>query len=439
MTDSIDSHTVQQVQDMLLRTAKESIFIIDATMIVRWVNGSALRMSRKSIDEIIDRDYRKIGLIAFRSETVHEGVLEAVRTGVQVYREICLGPVSSRFLKIIPSASGGVALILESPDDWQHVYDAIDHPSMILDSEQQIIGFNAAANELFGDLPADRVYGRHCYDLFRDCELLVTQCSEESFSELDAILLDSEIELKGHVYKVSCTKIDNGSAIQKTLYLATDVTAKRTAEDAASLYLDVIAHDIANHLQIILFGVSSMVDDMTNQTLQLVLHSINRITRLIAKARAIEGLESSQLEPMVLQKTLGPMLAEFQSCNPHVEFVISFPEKDCIVLANSFLPELIINLLDNAVRYNTKDEKIVWVRIAQVQHGWEVSISDNGVGIDSSQKESLLDGARRFGGIGIHQAKLISRRFGASLTIRDRVDSCPEEGAEFVVWFPKAK
>ncbi|MHA1769995.1 MAG: ATP-binding protein [Candidatus Thorarchaeota archaeon] len=439
MTDSTDSHTVQQVQDQLLRMARESIFIIDATMIVRWANDSASHLSRRTIDEIVGHDYREIDVAALQSETVHAGILEAVRTGLQVYREIHLDSVSTLLLKIVPSASGGVAIILDLPADWQYIYDAIDHPSMILDSERRIVGFNAAANELFGNLPSDRVYGQHCYDLLRECELLVTQCTKESFSALDTILTESELEIKGHVYKVSCTKIQNGSSIQKALYLATDVTAKRTAEDAANLYLDVIAHDIANHLQIILFGVSTLVDDMNNQTLQLVLHSINRITRLIAKARAIEGLESSQLEPIILQETLDSMLAEFKTYNPHVKLVDVFPEDDCVVLANSFLPELIVNLLDNAVRHNTHEEKIVWIRISQVQHGWEISISDNGAGIISSQKKSLLDGARRFGGIGIHQAKLIARRFGASLTIRDRVTSHPDEGAEFAVWFPKAK
>lgn len=52
-------------------------------------------------------------------------------------------------------------------------------------------------------------------------------------------------------------------------------------------------------------------------------------------------------------------------------------------------------------------------------------------------KDSLLDPARRFGGIGIHQAKSLLKKFNDKISIHDKVEGEVSECAEFRLWFPK--
>ena len=66
-----------------------------------------------------------------------------------------------------------------------------------------------------------------------------------------------------------------------------------------------------------------------------------------------------------------------------------------------------------------------------------VAISDNGPGISDTMKASLFDMSRRFGGIGLHQAKQIIEKYGGRIEVHDRVPSAFSKGAEFRLFFLK--
>jgi len=81
----------------------------------------------------------------------------------------------------------------------------------------------------------------------------------------------------------------------------------------------------------------------------------------------------------------------------------------------------------------------LWVDIQESGQGYQVSIWDNGQGISDDKKDSLFDPSRRFGGVGIHQTIRILHKYGGHISVHDRVASDPTQGAEFRIWFPKAK
>ncbi|MHA1483917.1 MAG: ATP-binding protein, partial [Candidatus Thorarchaeota archaeon] len=66
-----------------------------------------------------------------------------------------------------------------------------------------------------------------------------------------------------------------------------------------------------------------------------------------------------------------------------------------------------------------------------------VLISDNGPGLTESKKEFFFDPERRFGGVGVHQAMSIVRKYHGRISVHDRITGDPGQGAEFLIWLPK--
>ena len=98
-----------------------------------------------------------------------------------------------------------------------------------------------------------------------------------------------------------------------------------------------------------------------------------------------------------------------------------------------------MNLLDNAVVYNNKKTRQIWVELIEVDEGYEISIADNGAGIPDEKKDILFDPDRRFGGVGVHQVRRIVQKYGGKLSVHDRIDGDIEQGAKFRIWVPKTR
>jgi len=105
---------------------------------------------------------------------------------------------------------------------------------------------------------------------------------------------------------------------------------------------------------------------------------------------------------------------------------------------------IVINLIDNAIKYGGKSEVMVALMCtedAQI----ELSVSDGGEGIPSSEKKKVFERFYRRGnenvrqtkgtGIGLYLVKLLVEKHGGTITI---LDNTPK-GARFVVKLPRVE
>ncbi len=104
------------------------------------------------------------------------------------------------------------------------------------------------------------------------------------------------------------------------------------------------------------------------------------------------------------------------------------------------LTTALVNLLDNALKYSTPDS---WVEVKTIIEGDQVGIAvtDQGVGIDSSDFERLCEKQYRGGaatdaagqGLGLYFVKQIMDAHNGSLV----VDSVVGQGSRFTMWIPR--
>lgn len=217
----------------------------------------------------------------------------------------------------------------------------------------------------------------------------------------------------------------------------------QTQKERAMLYLDLMSHDFRNQLQIILG--SSMVMEATLQDsearrlLEQIISSVERCQRMISKIKVTEPLMSVPLRPRKLNQAIRALIKSKKEQHREIEFSMSLKPAGAIVNADQFFEQLLDNLIENAIEHNPRAEKKVWVQMTEKGEGFEISIGDNGHGITESLRGTIFDVSRRYGGVGLHQAKQICEKYGGQIETRDRVSGEPTEGVEFVIWLPKTR
>jgi PAS domain S-box-containing protein len=240
---------------------------------------------------------------------------------------------------------------------------------------------------------------------------------------------------------------EGGPALQIAV---TDITHRRLAEkeiqsqtDRAMLYLDLMGHDIRNQLQAIMGNASVLGERVQNpdvgDLVARIIESVERCDSMISKIKVTEPLMSIDLEIRDLKEAISKSLKIVRTYYPDIEVEAEISVLEARVEADRFLEELLANILDNGIRHNPKEKRQLWVKLYAESSGFILSISDNGPGISDKTKISIFDISRRFGGIGLHQAKQIVDKYGGRISILDRKNGKPEEGVDFQIWLPAFK
>jgi PAS domain S-box-containing protein len=217
----------------------------------------------------------------------------------------------------------------------------------------------------------------------------------------------------------------------------------RVAKDRALLYLDLMGHDLAQQLQVILNSAALMrsaVEESNKESFMKVIgDAVRRCARIIEEAKVTEQLLTIPTRERKLDEAIELTIKALSKSSESITFETSYSSRNVTIEADDFLELLLSNILMNAIEHNPNDEKKVWVELKEVDIGYVVSIADNGRGITDSVKASLFDTSRRFGGLGLHTAHYIVEKYNGLIEIHDRVAGDSTQGAEFRIWIPKPR
>jgi signal transduction histidine kinase len=219
-----------------------------------------------------------------------------------------------------------------------------------------------------------------------------------------------------------------------------DITQLKKTEETARLYLDLMSHDIRNRLQGIVMSVeilnllSSNPDSAT--TIDDIEQNVNRCANLISKVKAAENIDEAPLTARSLPEALMASVEDIKQRFHSAYLDLSIEIKIATIQADKYLETLFTNLLENSIIHNPKEDRNVWVQLRLTDTGYDVSISDNGPGIDDIRKRDIFDKRRRYGGVGLHVASQIVSKYEGTLRVMDRIEGDSSQGADFHVWFP---
>lgn len=224
------------------------------------------------------------------------------------------------------------------------------------------------------------------------------------------------------------------------------------------LLLDLIGHDVNNYAQ----AVSGFIElamsrpDIPAPARKSLAKAhdqvlnLNKLVRNVKVYAKVESAGSKEIRPTELIETIKEAFAVVQSSSQNKEVVMVLDDDGTKKLSdmNDLAKDIFLNLFSNAVKFDEHEKIEIGVETRSVQEGkrdfWQVSVSDNGPGIDDRIKAVIFD---RFTqgpstsigtGLGLHIARTLVGTYKGRIWVEDRVKGDCSKGSVFRVLLPKS-
>jgi two-component system phosphate regulon sensor histidine kinase PhoR len=194
------------------------------------------------------------------------------------------------------------------------------------------------------------------------------------------------------------------------------------------------------------FKKRTLNEEQTRQLTHNALQDTERLNTLVNNllmAARIEDAYEISLEPHNLNELIDHVIYEIHQRHPSSRIDFK-PEKEFLALIEPGAMHIVlINLLENAIKYSQEDHKIIEISLVQSDQYLNLCISDNGIGIPDKEKENVFMKFYRVGsedtrstkgtGLGLYIVKGIIEAHKGKIKIEDRIPN----GSKFIVSLPK--
>jgi PAS domain S-box-containing protein len=223
-----------------------------------------------------------------------------------------------------------------------------------------------------------------------------------------------------------------------------DITDRKEAEGYREAFLAILSHELGTpttsiYAASVLLSRPGLDEERRAELVDDIGHEAERLRRLVEDlvvlARAERGALQVHTEPVPLTHVVRKVYEQERRRWPDNTFELAVAAQVPVARAEeSFVEQILRNLLDNAAKYGPADQPIVIVLDA-VDGCPQVRVLDRGPGIDPAEAERLFEvyyrsqrTARVAGsGIGLFVAHRLVESIGGSIWARPR----DEGGAEF--------
>ena len=212
--------------------------------------------------------------------------------------------------------------------------------------------------------------------------------------------------------------------------------------------------DISHELKTPIFAIQGFIetllngaihDDEVNEVfLQKAMNNVNRLTYLTKDLMEISRLETGELKSNMQEMFLRDVVLDvvenlqYKAENENIELIVHDFDKNIQIRADrNQIKQVLINLIENAIKYNRVNGKVE-VGINRLEdEKVEVYVKDYGIGIEEKDIERVTERFYRVDksrsrekggtGLGLSIVKHIIEAHGEKLTI----ESKPDEGSVF--------
>ena len=214
--------------------------------------------------------------------------------------------------------------------------------------------------------------------------------------------------------------------------------------------LRAVSHDLRTPLTSIIGSISTVMDEGEHLSLEeqrLLLGDAKAdaewLVRMVENLLSITRMSDKEQvcitrSPELVEEIIGECCANFKKRNPDIALDIRIPQEPVVVSVDALLIEqVLMNILDNSVHHGEKVTTI-GINVEVVGKTAVVTVSNDGVGIDSEILPDLFKGQllpsdqNKFRGIGLAVCNAIIDAHGGSIS----ADNLPKGGAVFKFTLP---
>jgi PAS domain S-box-containing protein len=375
-------------------------------------------------------------------------------TTVPVVSRDELGELARAFNYMAEEIEHYVGQIQEQKSRLEAVLEASPEALVTTDPGGCITMANPAAARVLGIRPPDR--GRTLEELGAPPGVL--WCLREAAANGVAV---REVEVGDKAYWAYAAQMNrdedaNGRGGEAGIILAVrDITEHRSLERAKTAFVSDVSHELRTPLTTIQSAVGLLerarerLDPLEHRALELADGELRRIRGMVEELLTLAQLDSWQYQlevgptdmSRIVQTAIESVEAKAERFGIQVHFQGSAEEHRCVCDAQK-LYQVILNLLDNAIKYSDAGARVD-VRIREDLSSLTVEVKDTGVGIPEEDLGQLFerfyrvdkDRSRATGGSGLGLAisRQIIEMHGGEIYVESEVGA----GSTFRVRLPK--
>lgn len=226
----------------------------------------------------------------------------------------------------------------------------------------------------------------------------------------------------------------------------------KTSNEELEQFAFIASHDlkeplrmINSFMQLLDKNYSPILDDRAKKYIHFAKDGSKRMSNLIDELLAYAKLgtiDSNNLKPVDLNAIVNEIISLLSSVVEKVDAVINYNQLLVIQSNHTAIKIILTNLISNALKYQAKGvQPILKIGASEFASHWEISVTDNGIGIPEAKKGEIfqifkrLHSSSEFSGNGMGLAT--SRKIVQKLDGQIWVESNKDKGSIFYVTIPK--
>ncbi|NRA52452.1 MAG: tetratricopeptide repeat protein [Phaeodactylibacter sp.] len=225
----------------------------------------------------------------------------------------------------------------------------------------------------------------------------------------------------------------------------------RQSNDSLQQFAYVVSHDLREPLRtigsfttLLARRFPDQIDERSQEYIRFIVKGTKHMSLLLDGLLAyakVSNTENIELETLQMGELINNVLEILDTEIKETEAHIHVDELPVVSGNKAMLSQLFQNLIANALKFNDKPEKKVWVRYQEHEDMHKLIVEDNGIGINEAYKSKVFQIFHRleknkYKGTGLGLAicqKIVARHRG-----RIELESELGEGTRFIVYLPKA-
>lgn len=368
-----------------------------------------------------------------------------------------IGELANNFNHMAERLKDMVGKLSESNTKFKGLLTSIKNPIIAVDNKHRIILLNPAAEVLFR-IKLEDTLGKHVLEVIRNNVLdehIKSILIHNRETQIEIQLQDPEKILK--IYSNPITLEEDPTKAMGIVALIEDVTEIRKLEKIRSDFVANVSHELKTPLTSISGFVETLksgaIEDENTKMrfLDIIDIESERLTRLIDDILTLSEIENihsktidQEINPSEVIQEVEMMIRPIAASKELTLFSEVDSNLSPIEGNRDWFKQMLINLLDNAIKYTPGGGKI-YLNAYQKYRNIIISVKDTGIGIPKKEIPRLFERfyrvdkarSRKVGGTGLGLA--IVKHIVLSLEGRIKVNSDTGKGTEFTVIIPIKK
>jgi PAS domain S-box len=366
-----------------------------------------------------------------------------------------LGQLAGTFNDMATELEASMADLKDKNLKFDTIMNSMTNGFIAIDNTHRIILINAIACQFLGLTYEEGIIGKNLIEVIRNNQInsLFKQTVEKNTSSMYEINISVPEEKIFRIYANPIKSQENPDENSGAIISIMDITNVKKLEQIRTDFVSNVTHELKTPLTSIrgfvetLRGGAINDSEVADKFLEIIDIEAERLYMLINDILQLSEIETKQKDTNIgrydLKSIVEDVISILQVTADKKNISISYEvEESLTIRANrDRIKQMLINLIDNAIKYNSENGS-VFVKAIKAEGRTIIMVKDTGIGMERQHLPRIFERfyrvdkgrSRSMGGtgLGLSIVKHIVNLYNGDIS----VESEPGKGTEFTVQLP---